>query len=85
LIKHRDKFNDVEVHISLIYWIFGRLHSKASTYTEQQNTGKCGHTSMPQAGLEPAILVFGRSKTLHAVDRTVIGTGLMMFNSLLNN
>jgi hypothetical protein len=30
---------------------------------------------MPRAGFEPTIPVFGRSKTVHALDRAAIGTG----------
>jgi len=47
---------------------------KASTYTGQHNTEKCGHTSMPRAGFEPTIPVFERSKTVRASDDAVIGT-----------
>jgi hypothetical protein len=35
---------------------------------------KCGHTSMPRAGCEPAIPIFERPKTVRALDRAVIGT-----------
>jgi len=40
----------------------GSAQHKASTYTEQHNTEKCGHTSMPQVGFEPAIPVFEQSQ-----------------------
>jgi hypothetical protein len=49
---------------------------KATTYTGQNNTEKRGHTSMPRAGFEPMILVFGRFKTVRALDRAAIGTGV---------
>jgi hypothetical protein len=47
---------------------------KASTYTGQHNTEKCGHTSMLRAGLEPAIPVFERSQIVRALDRAAIVT-----------
>jgi len=49
---------------------------KATTYTGQHNTEKCGHTSMTRAGFEPTILVFKRSKTLCDLERAAIGTGI---------
>jgi hypothetical protein len=41
----------------------GSACHKATTYTEQYNTEKRGHTSMPRAGFEPTISVFERLKT----------------------
>jgi hypothetical protein len=43
--------------------------TQGPTCTGQHITEKCGHTSMPRAGFEPAIPVFERSKTVHALDR----------------
>jgi hypothetical protein len=40
----------------------GSANRKASTYTGQHKE-KCGHVSMPQAGVEPTIPVFERPKT----------------------
>jgi len=63
-------------------WIFwyhslngGSAHRKASTYTGQHNTEKCGHTSMPLAGFEATIPVIERSKTIRALDRAATGVG----------
>jgi len=42
----------------------GSARRKATTYTGQHNTEKCGHTSMPQAGFEPTIPVFEQLKTV---------------------
>jgi len=53
----------------------GSARREASTYTGEHNTGKRGHTSMPQAGFELTIQVFERSKTVRALDRAVIETG----------
>jgi len=46
----------------------GSARRKDSTYTEQHNTGKLGHASIPRAGFEPTIPVFKRSKTVRAWD-----------------
>jgi hypothetical protein len=48
--------------------------SKASTYTEQHDTEKRQHISMPRAGLEPAIPVFEQSNSVRALDCAAIGT-----------
>jgi len=45
-------------------------------YTGQHNTQKRGHTSVPRAGFETAIPVFEQTKTVGALDRAAIGTGL---------
>jgi hypothetical protein len=45
---------------------------KASTYTRQQNTEKCGHTSVPQVRFKLIILVFEQSKAVQASDCMVI-------------
>jgi hypothetical protein len=37
---------------------------------------------MPRAGLEPAIPVFERSKTVHALDGATTGTGIIEFMSI---
>jgi len=57
----------------------GSIRRKASTYTGQRNTEKHGYTSMPRAGFEPIIPVLKRSKTVSALDRAVIGTGIVEF------
>jgi hypothetical protein len=64
-------------------WTFGKTpwtgdqpDAKATTYTGQHNTEKRGHTSMLQAGFEPAIPVLERSKAVYAFDRVAIGTGI---------
>jgi hypothetical protein len=48
---------------------------KAATYTEQYKQKKRGQTSMPRVGFKPAIPMFERAKTFHALDRaaTVMG------------
>jgi hypothetical protein len=39
---------------------------------------------MPQVGFEPTIPVFGRAKTVHALDRAATVTGMfMLFRELL--
>jgi hypothetical protein len=37
-------------------------HRKVSAYTEQYNTWKRAHTSLPQAGLEPVIALFNNMR-----------------------
>jgi hypothetical protein len=44
--------------------------------TTQHNTEKHRHTSMLRAGFEPPIPMFERPKTVRALDRAAIGTGL---------
>jgi hypothetical protein len=46
---------------------------RASAYTGQHNTEKRRRTFMPQAGLEPAIPVFERSKTVRAQTARPLG------------
>jgi len=53
----------------------GSARRKATTHTEQHNTEKRGHTSMPRAEFEPAISLFEGLKTVRTLDRAVIGTG----------
>jgi hypothetical protein len=64
-------------------WTFGRTpwtgdHPDARPLPTQDNTTqkKREHTSMPQAGFKPAIPMFERPKTVRALDRAAIGTGL---------
>jgi hypothetical protein len=44
-------------------------------HTEQHNTEKRGHTSMPRVGFESMIPVFEQPKTVRASDRLATGTG----------
>jgi len=53
----------------------GSARRKASTYTGQHNTEKCGHTSMTRAEFETTTPVSERSKTERASDRAATGTG----------
>jgi len=54
----------------------GSARRKATTYTEQNNTEKRGHTSMPRAGFKLTIPVFESLKTVRALHRAATGTGL---------
>jgi len=64
-----------------LFWIFGRTpwtgdHPDARRpLPRQDNTQKRGHTSLPRAGVEYAIPMFERSKTVRAVNHAAIGTG----------
>jgi len=49
--------------------------SEFSAFTEQHNTEKRRHTSMPRVGLELTNPVFKCFKTVRALDRTATGTG----------
>jgi hypothetical protein len=46
--------------------------------SKTQKNADSGHTSMPREGFEPTIAVFERSMTTGALDRTVIGIGIMV-------
>jgi hypothetical protein len=54
----------------------GSVQRKASTYTGQHNTERRRQISMHRAGFESAIPMFERPKTVLALDRSVIETGL---------
>jgi hypothetical protein len=55
-------------------WMEDQPDAKASTYTGQYNTEKCGHTCMPRAAFEPAIPVFEWPKKVRDLYRAAIGT-----------
>jgi hypothetical protein len=57
-------------------WAGDQSSAKASTYTGQHNTEKHRHISMTRPGFEPAIPVFERPKTVLALDRAAIETGV---------
>jgi hypothetical protein len=44
--------------------------------TRQHKQNKCTQISMPQVEFEPTITVFGRAKTVHAIDRAVTVFGI---------
>jgi len=56
-------------------WVGDQSNAKASTYRGQHNTDKHRHTSMPQAGFEPAIPMFEWLKTVLALDCVAVETG----------
>jgi len=56
----------------------GLARRKATTYTGQHNREKRGHTSMLLAEFEPMIPVFERLKTVRALYRPSIGTGVTL-------
>jgi hypothetical protein len=73
-------------------WTFGKTpwtggQPDARPLPTQDNTTqkKCGHTSMPRAGFEPAIPMFERPKTVRALDRAANGTGHNNNNDTNNN
>jgi len=63
----------------------GSANCKVSTYIGEHNTENSGHTSMPRAGFKPMILVFERSKIIHALDRAASGAGLNVFLDTMTN
>jgi hypothetical protein len=55
----------------------GSTHHKVSTNKGLHNTEKRGHGFIRQAGFEPTIPMFELSKTIPALDREAIRTGLL--------
>jgi len=51
---------------------------KKPGYTGQHITEKHGITFIPQAGFEPMIPTFERSKIKHALDRAATGAGFII-------
>jgi hypothetical protein len=47
----------------------------------QHSTDKCVHITIPRTGFESTISVFGRSKTIRALDSVATGTADLLFNS----
>jgi hypothetical protein len=52
-------------------------------HTGQHKTEKRGHTSMRRVGFELMIPVFERSKTVRALDRSAIGTGVIRIKGII--
>jgi len=50
-----------------------------ATYIGQKNTEKRGHISMPRAGFEPTISVFGRSKMFKPKTMRPLGSDRVIF------
>jgi hypothetical protein len=58
----------------------GPARRKAATYTATQKQNKRTQTSIPRVGFEPTILVFGRAKTVHALERAATVIGSLKYN-----
>jgi len=61
----------------------GSVQSQASTDAGQHNTEKRRHTSMPRAGLETAISISERPKTVLASDARLFSLAFIKLRSVI--
>jgi hypothetical protein len=75
---------DFSIHRHLVGLLGWGISPTQSLYrnTGQHNTETRRHTSIPRAEIEPAISMFKRSWTVHALDRSAIETGRYLITSL---